>query len=941
MFSCRVVSPRRKPGGGGKSLWILCPVLVLLLELATFSTSRPLDSQTRDSQVYSTHTHNSVCRYSWVLQRENTIQWFLDTELIGEEISTCTFNFKPVGNIGTRKLEFVTYPFLIFFNEAVEKFVSCGDVTSCVKKVDIPIYVRESDAGFNHGRRLLSLTTETHVKWPSITVVALASAGFLVLVILVLLLCTCRERSDDDAKNNGGAEIVDDNGIQDNGLLNVETGVTPQKAEQNGLLTPEDVRRSHASSSSSHPVGHDRELPELPHRTTGSPLLSDDSSHEYDHLHQLKNRPVRSSNYDHVQLTDADPMASAVPPANNMYAEVKAENIYAGIKDEEENENLSKPVDSGKHPPQKEHHYAKVDGDKVSEKASKKDVDHKNKFQASSYSHYASVKDCDPDRCDPDTEAIPGVDRYGKEDPYSKGEPSDETDPYSIGDLCSKADSYSKAIDDPYNRVNDDPYNDIRDDPYNKLKDDPYNKLRDDPYNTVEDISYQKELEDPYNKPDDLGEKSYDEDPYNSVIEDTYSKVKEIDRDSPLPLNSSAAFERNSRDMVVDGDLLIVKNQQQRSSLVMDENHSNAVGASGVSENKDSLMDEVSDVYATVMKTRRNGAGSANATSACGSSTSNARESNPYILPPEPPRQYGADEIVSAGLILTHQEVSSETQSMGSEAPVREPRYSKVTARESLASVHARQSTNTYEVVLDKENTYATVEGSSGDGVVKRTSEVLNTETASLPLVSSDIYTEIGSTETQAPNPPSLNRLQQMSRQIPNGPSPLAEPEVFEYDDMDYAIVKKVDAVSPKSPLSPVMSNSHNSTTDSAPTQFTGSVNDDVVFNPDYQLVRDCVTVENDSDQDPNYESVDEAKSKSISEENNIKQKASQSVKPQRTPNLTGRPLNSHVYEEVHPSETRQLRTRPLRQHTYEEIVEVRCQKEDQSQKSEEFSERL
>lgn len=193
--------------------------------------------------------------------------------------------------------------------------------------------------------------------------------------------------------------------------------------------------------------------------------------------------------------------------------------------------------------------------------------------------------------------------------------------------------------------------------------------------------------------------------------------------------------------------------------------------------------------------------------------------------------------------------------------------------------------------------------------------------------------------ESAAPDPPSLNRLQ-MSRQIPNGPSPLAEPEVFEYDEMDYTNASKVAATSPKSPLSPVISSSANSTSEPSPTHLSGASNG-VVLNPDYQLVRDCVPAENDSDQDPNYESVDEAKSKSPSEENSDKRNTSPTVQSQRSSVLTGRPLNTHVYEEVHPNEARQGRNRPPRQHTYEEIIEVRGQKEDGSQKSGKLFERL
>ncbi|RUS69419.1 hypothetical protein EGW08_022817, partial [Elysia chlorotica] len=81
-------------------------------------------------------------------------------------------------------------------------------------------------------------------------------------------------------------------------------------------------------------------------------------------------------------------------------------------------------------------------------------------------------------------------------------------------------------------------------------------------------------------------------------------------------------------------------------------------------------------------------------------------------MPPEPPRLFNAYE----------DEEEEETYSVTSPTDEKkEHRYSRVTARESLASMSARNALNPYELVNDMpENMYATVEGGSGDGIVLR-----------------------------------------------------------------------------------------------------------------------------------------------------------------------------------------------------------------------------
>lgn len=165
-------------------------------------------------------------------------------------------------------------------------------------------------------------------------------------------------------------------------------------------------------------------------------------------------------------------------------------------------------------------------------------------------------------------------------------------------------------------------------------------------------------------------------------------------------------------------------------------------------------------------------------------------EISPYsIRPPEPPRLYEG--------YVEDEHIYDEGSDQSTNS--KEHKYSKVTARESLASMSARNALNTYETLADiPENTYATVEGGSGDGIVQdvtlRNRVAGMTELENRLSQNSDTYAEIAisgggltssvisntstssnananilgtsSGSSGAPIPPSLDSLPQMSKSL-------------------------------------------------------------------------------------------------------------------------------------------------------------------------------
>lgn len=362
------------------------------------------------------------------------------------------------------------------------------------------------------------------------------------------------------------------------------------------------------------------------------------------------------------------------------------------------------------------------------------------------------------------------------------------------------------------------------------------------------------------------------------------------------------------------------------------------------------------------------------------------------LPPPEPPRAYIDEDLESNNSSPEENLGGAVGGGLPAEAvlqPVKvEPPYTKVTARESLASINARQRLlNMYETVPETENMYATVDGGSGDGVVvRRTNRPENPPKRSSQV--SETYAEIGATGGHAesvPVPPSLDSLRTVTKQNPHGGDFRRSggdfiPVIAEIQH-DYAVVNKrrtfpIDfsqahydvpssrnmpqlAMSaqrglilidpseqppptststlnrrPKSPKKPnncmtqSLTNklpdcsmpiiSPSSSKETPSTSSRSSIVTSPKLEPEYQVMRDGGGSENDSEYDPNYETVEDAQRKAAAHRQN-------------------KARRRHDYEEVDASQlqnpasppanpTEEARERVLRQHTYEDVREVRKQ---------------
>ncbi|KAI8776825.1 glutamic acid-rich protein [Biomphalaria glabrata] len=243
------------------------------------------------------------------------------------------------------------------------------------------------------------------------------------------------------------------------------------------------------------------------------------------------------------------------------------------------------------------------------------------------------------------------------------------------------------------------------------------------------------------------------------------------------------------------------------------------------------------------------------------------------IRPPEPPRLY--NEEVDTFQVIT------------SSGHRKEHKYSKVTARESLASMTERNALNPYEIVSDlPENMYATVEGGSGDGVVLRNNTAASHPEQRLSQLS-DTYAEIGisggglstsvisnsssvggnnnSVSSGAPVPPSLDSLHLMTKSQTSSEGDrlsdrhLATPEdtglnLLDDDDTGedtedgYSTLRRSDGFSPR-----------NSALQSNPLSLLAKEGSEET-SLNFQRVRN--DIDRETDNDPNYESVDETRAK-------------------------------------------------------------------------------
>ncbi|CAL1545941.1 unnamed protein product, partial [Lymnaea stagnalis] len=287
------------------------------------------------------------------------------------------------------------------------------------------------------------------------------------------------------------------------------------------------------------------------------------------------------------------------------------------------------------------------------------------------------------------------------------------------------------------------------------------------------------------------------------------------------------------------------------------------------------------DEYAVVNKTR--GDSVKNRRSFNASNDDDNAQAN--TRPPEPPRMYDIFDDDGDTFPLT-----------AAPGHKREHKYSKVTARESLASMTERNALNPYEMVPDlPENTYATVEGGSGDGVMMRSGSVAGNQENRLSQ-SSDTYAEIGisggglstsvisnsssiggnnnnSSSSGAPIPPSLDSLHMMTKSQTSSEGDrlsdrhLASPEdtglnPTEDDDSGdsmedgYSTLKRTDGFSPRSSALP---------NNQGGPHATDEESGEVTLISSYQSVKDCISdneAVEDLENDPNYESVDETRAK-------------------------------------------------------------------------------
>ncbi|CAI9721043.1 Hypothetical predicted protein [Octopus vulgaris] len=396
--------------------------------------------------------------------------------------------------------------------------------------------------------------------------------------------------------------------------------------------------------------------------------------------------------------------------------------------------------------------------------------------------------------------------------------------------------------------------------------------------------------------------------------------------------------------------------------------------------------------------------------------------------PPEPPRAYKEEDFLNrdnpppdhvdaapagAGPILLPEPVA--------QPPKAEYPYTKVTARESLSSINARQRLlNMYETVPETENTYATVDGGSGDGVVVRRTN----RSESIPKRNSQIsetYAEIGATglhAESAPVPPSLDSLRTVTKQNPHGNDfrrsggdflQAAAELPHEYDVVSKRRTFPIDFsqahydVPSASPSTQTMSSSsqkglanHNDSHQLPPPSLGGghkprsplggfsiaslsvatssgagaggagksqeaasgscdlpssskrdtpdssARNSSTISprtDPDYQSLRDGTGSENDSEYDPNYETVEDAQRKAAALRQSKAQRrhfyeevdAAQLPKPSSpSPPSSGCASATTTPAAPVAAMTRataaDARERVLRQHTYEDVREVRRQ---------------
>lgn len=378
-------------------------------------------------------------------------------------------------------------------------------------------------------------------------------------------------------------------------------------------------RSSYRSSGSSPQPGGQRELPAPPTSSLNSSLKTgedeEDEDADYDHLTTSKTSAKRASNYDHIKVSaEGKVLVEEHKTPEHFYSEVKS-------KKEKDNVIIDRPLSSA---------------NKVAE-------DEEGDYDTLNEGSDGSVSE---------VKRVSVVKVKSIEDPYAKlkeegsGGSFTDIDPYSK----VKDDPYSKFKDDfesdsgqsfnPYSKVKDDPYSKVKDDPYSKVKDDPYSKMKDDPqYSGVKDY-------DPYNRVDDDIDSLA-----NSQIEDPYNKVNERDMESGASGTST----------VIDAYASV----EPKSSRTNQVTRINVTKSANISHNgtEFNIVENSTNEYAVVMKSRSDTTPTPTSQHPF---TFQSQETDPYMLPPEPPRRYNEyaepDDAILGGAGSQRSSVQGDSQ---------------------------------------------------------------------------------------------------------------------------------------------------------------------------------------------------------------------------------------------------------------------------------------
>lgn len=722
----------------------------------------------------------------------------------------------------------------------------------------------------------------------------------------------------------------------------------PQSSGTNGNL-PQDRKNAANSLTTS--------------KTPPGLTLVDDDRDDYDHIDEKKKMSRPRSDYDHVvvegELKIIIPAKSKIKNEENDYAEVQPENIYEGV------------ADDVVEPPQLQRSPVKVGpptGSGIKKSTSIDDP-------------YNKIRDLDPPynkiKDDPYNK-IKGDDSFRSKqndfDPYNKvkGDLVDDLDPYDdVKDTDSVSTTGQPSFKKKKQFGNIDPYSFVEDEERNVSN-------QTDPYARVVDM--ESEIDDPYNKV------SFDTDS-NSATHRT-TPVPDYNDDDYASVNKSGIVEYAKVNKSRQIEMLNGAAVGETSNT--SDNASTRVGDSGSSGPRNEIMQ---DEYATVVKVRtfsarsqQNGAGGTSSQEAESVSSSQllsragragygagAGSGTDMVAivttPPEPPRGYMDQEGGETDHYNTVVQPTSPVHIIPSNqgatgAQKKEPPYNKLSVRESLASMNARIASNTYEYVSEVDNLYATVEGSSGDGVVTcgATSTVPDTTRLSNP---GELYSEI-----DAPAPPSLDSLhetakthqEEIRRKV--DPRDIHDPRPGQLDY--YNIKDDIPAqrrnttgrdsastsqhVSPsgahfqhsprgqghiRTPSNGIMTSSLEGRASLAMEENTDLDNDPPFAAAIRRSLVDSPNGANDADVDPDYETVEEAKAKLKYEEikdvsgnaarSHIYEEADDKRKYEVINGASGSDgkIRAHVYEEVTvTNEARRTRQRVLNAHTYEEVTD-------------------